>query len=251
MEQPVGTGFSHGPLVHSEQDVSEDFYGFLINFFDTFKDTKDKSLYIVGESYAGMYVPSIAHFIHQQNKKGRDRINLAGIGLGNGWIDASTQGKTVIDYAYWHGMIDSTAKESLHEVWEHCQNREPMEAPFHDFTVPDECNVMGSVMDVAGASIFPSSDYYAPNAYDVTTCTLLFFDDGAYSLFVCVNLIQSSHNFLLAIMQGTSIHKYPIPMEHRTNFSTTRKLKRPYTWTKAKKNGKGVCQEPVEDEEER
>jgi carboxypeptidase C (cathepsin A) len=170
VEQPAGVGFSHGPIVHDEADLSYDFYQFLVNFFNTFPAVRTKRLYIVGESYAGMYVPSIAHFIHQQNKMGnKNRINLAGIGLGNGWIDAMTQGPTVIEYAYWHGMIDSTAKEDLYEVWKHCKRLNPMQPPYHAFTIPDECNIMEMTMKVAGAGVFPKMEYYEPNAYDVTT----------------------------------------------------------------------------------
>lgn len=160
VEQPAGVGFSHGPIVKSEADVAFDFYNFLVNFFDTFKDMESKSLYIVGESYAGMYVPSIAHYIHKQNTKGRRKMNLAGIALGNGWIDAMVQGPTVIDYAYWHGMIDTITKETLYKAWDRCKNKEHMDAPFHDFTTPDECNIMGNVMAASGAGIFPRKEFY-------------------------------------------------------------------------------------------
>jgi carboxypeptidase C (cathepsin A) len=172
VEQPTGVGFSHGPIVDSEADVANNFYNFLVNFFDTFQNMKSKSLYIVGESYAGMYVPSIAHYIHKQNKKEghTKKMNLSGIALGNGWIDGMVQGPTVIDYAYWHGMIDSTAKETLYKVWGECKNNVPLKTPFHEYTTPDECNILSNVMAAAGAGIFPKREYYAPNAYDVTTC---------------------------------------------------------------------------------
>jgi len=170
IEQPAGAGFSYGPTVDSEADLSADFYNFLVNFFATFQDMDDKSLYIVGESYAGMYVPSIAHFIHGQNKKGMKKMNLSGIALGNGWVDAMTQGPAVIDYAYWHGMIDSPTKDSLWKAWGRCEKKMHMKAPFHDFTTPDECAIVGNTLDLAGANIFPKSDHYAPNQYDVTTC---------------------------------------------------------------------------------
>eukprot|EP00536_Pseudo-nitzschia_multiseries_P015224 jgi/Psemu1/262777/estExt_Genewise1Plus.C_8410023 len=157
VEQPVGTGFSYGSAkVDTEADVSADFYNFLVNFFATFEPMRDKSLYIVGESYAGMYVPSIAHYIHKQNQKGTiKKMNLSGIGLGNGWIDAMTQGPAPIDYAYWHGMIDSPSRDSLHKAWERCKKKRHMKAPFHDFTVTDECAIVESVLALAGAKVFP------------------------------------------------------------------------------------------------
>lgn len=60
VEQPVGTGFSQGtPTAQDEQDVADQFRGFWKNFVDAF-GLQGYKVYIVGESYAGMYVPYIA-----------------------------------------------------------------------------------------------------------------------------------------------------------------------------------------------
>jgi carboxypeptidase C (cathepsin A) len=168
VEQPAGVGFSWGPSPRSEADLAKDFYNFMINFYDTFPHMQPKRLFLFGESYAGMYVPSMAHQMHLENRKAKRRkINLAGIGLGNGWMDATVQGPVVIDYAWWHGMIDSTTRDALKGVWEQCKaGTVEMTDPFHDFTVPDECNIMGAVLSAAGAGIFPD---LMPNTYDVTT----------------------------------------------------------------------------------
>merc|ERR1719408_183468 len=96
-------------------------------------------------------------------------IHMSGIAIGNGWVDAMKQGPAPIDYAYWHGLIDSPTKDKLWNAWGRCEKKMHMEAPFHDFTIPDECNIMGTIMDAAGANIFPKSQHYAPNIYDVTT----------------------------------------------------------------------------------
>eukprot|EP00980_Cylindrotheca_fusiformis_P016038 scaffold4724_cov108-Cylindrotheca_fusiformis.AAC.3 len=167
IEQPTNVGFSWGPTVNSEADLSQDFFNFLQNFYQTFPEMASKRLFIFGESYAGMYVPSIAHKIHRENKLAKHpKINLKGIGLGNGWMDAIGQGAAGIDYAYWHGMIDSTSRDNLHAAWEDCKAGKKVNPPLHDFTVPDECNIMGATMEAAGAGLF---DYMAPNVYDVTT----------------------------------------------------------------------------------
>lgn len=61
VEQPVGTGFTQGtPTATSEFDVAHQFMGFWKNFMDTFA-LQGRKVYIAGESYAGMYVPHIAH----------------------------------------------------------------------------------------------------------------------------------------------------------------------------------------------
>ncbi len=174
VEMPQGVGFSYGSMPDSEFDIGIDFHGFLLNFYDTFPQMKEKKLFLFGESYAGYYVPSIAHQILQDNLlvDEAERVNLEGIGLGNGWVEAETQGPAVIDFAWWHGLIDSPTKDSLHEVWKGCIAGKKMSPPFHDFTIPDECGIMSAVMAAAGAGAFPKKTFHSPNPYDVTTFDL-------------------------------------------------------------------------------
>jgi carboxypeptidase C (cathepsin A) len=196
IEQPQGgTGFSQsGTVPTNETDISRDMYHFLQNFYTIFdtnhpNNTKhpswrEKKLFLFGESYAGMFVPSIAHYIYQQNveiehggKSKTRHIPLAGIALGNGWMDVQVQGPVVIDYAWWHGMIDTSTRKALLHEWENCRpdgnnnnNNSPVtirkHSPFHTFTVPDECGIMGAVLQAAGLNVV---DWGSPNAYDVTT----------------------------------------------------------------------------------
>lgn len=191
VEHPHGAGFSKGEFPHNETEVARDFYYFLQNLFDIFGsseeeeeegsggsgsggssgerlDLRSKKLNFFGESYAGFYVPSIAYYIHQENKRGHyPPMNLQGIGLGNGWIDAKVQGPAVIDFAWWHGMIDSSTVKAMKQEWENCKDGSgDQPEPFHAFTTPDECNIMGGVMQAAGVGVV---DWGGPNAYDVTT----------------------------------------------------------------------------------
>lgn len=86
IEQPVGVGFSNGgPEPQDEDDVSGDVYAFLVNFYRVFDDFQPKRLFIVGESYAGMYVPAIARRVYLETEKlmrgdthNRVKMNLAG-----------------------------------------------------------------------------------------------------------------------------------------------------------------------------
>lgn len=54
VEQPAGTGFSHGPQPHNEEDLSKDFHSFLLNFLTIFDHLAHHKIYFFGESYAGM-----------------------------------------------------------------------------------------------------------------------------------------------------------------------------------------------------
>lgn len=180
VEQPVPVGFSHGgkePV--NETDVGRYFYGFLQNFMNVFPEQRSKRLYLVGESYAGMYIPSVGIYVHEMNKQlqattPERQLNLNGIAIGNGWVDARIQGPLVIDFAWYHGMIDTVTRDAFKAEWDHCKKHiydsrdttdtEP--APFHRFTVPDECGIMGALLDAAGAGLLHRG---SPNTYDVTT----------------------------------------------------------------------------------
>lgn len=75
--RPVGTGFSQGtPNATSEEDVAEQFLGFVKNFVDTF-NLHGRKVYIAGESYAGYYVPYIANAMF--DKENTEYYNIQSI----------------------------------------------------------------------------------------------------------------------------------------------------------------------------
>lgn len=80
VEHPWGTGFSYGrPEPANENEASGDLYAFVQNFLSVFPDHASSRLYVFGESYAGMFVPSILHYFHRENlKKDKPAINIAG-----------------------------------------------------------------------------------------------------------------------------------------------------------------------------
>lgn len=61
-----------------------DFYFFLEMFIKKYPEFKERPIYITGESYAGHYIPAFSKFIKDRNNSD---INLAGIAIGNGWVD--------------------------------------------------------------------------------------------------------------------------------------------------------------------
>ena len=160
----------------TEDDVATSFYAFLRNFYTVFgKELAEKKLYLTGQSYDGMYIPSIAREIHIHNKRNssKDKINLRGLAIGNGWIDAKIQASTYVDYAWWHGMIDLQDYRSLKAKWEECIQEKILdssEVPFHSFTTSDECGIIAAVMKASGNEFM----------YDVTSYDAYptFFDKG-------------------------------------------------------------------------
>jgi len=119
IDQPTGTGFSYGTgYDHNEAGVARDMYDFLQHFFKAANSTRDLDFYIFGESYAGHYVPAVAHEVWRNNKDlpdGALKINLKGISIGNGLTDPEIQ------YAYYPEMAISTNDHSAavnkYEYW--------------------------------------------------------------------------------------------------------------------------------------
>jgi len=168
IEQPAPTGFSYGPIPKDEDDISLDVYNFLVNFFQTFQHLKSKELFIWGGSYSGMHVPAIARKIYHenQNKKRAMYMNLVGISLGNAWLDPLIQAPAAVDFAWSHGMIDMTTRDTFHQYWKDCRRGLAVNPPMHPFDMPDECGLDEIVLQAAGEGLF---DDQAPNCYDITT----------------------------------------------------------------------------------
>jgi serine carboxypeptidase-like clade 1 len=59
-------------------------------FFQGFPELAANDFYIAGESYAGVYVPTLANAIRVSNQGGQaPRVNLKGIMVGNGYPASS------------------------------------------------------------------------------------------------------------------------------------------------------------------
>lgn len=90
LEQPLGVGFSYcDEKVASTNIADKDVYIFLELFFESSPQLRKNDFHIAGESYAGHYIPQIAHEIVIENP---DRtFNLSSILIGNGITDPLVQ----------------------------------------------------------------------------------------------------------------------------------------------------------------
>jgi cathepsin A (carboxypeptidase C) len=103
VDQPAYVGYSYGSgkqdLVHNESQIAEDMYHFLQEFFAQNPQYAENEFYVFGESYGGHYAPAISSRIFEgnQNNDGA-KINLKGVGVGNGLTDP------LIQYQYYPAM---------------------------------------------------------------------------------------------------------------------------------------------------
>lgn len=125
VDQPIGTGFSYTdqkPPVSGQEQLSIQFYKFLEQFYRVFTEYKDRKLFLSGESYAGNYIPHFASYIEARNKeKGRHKINLVGLTLGNAWVYPTYHYECYPEYAYNAGVIGIEQRRKLEEVYQVCK----------------------------------------------------------------------------------------------------------------------------------
>ena len=119
IEAPAGVGYSIlGSLANNntnDNQTAEDNLEAVLQFFSYFPSFRSNDFYIAGESYAGIYVPSLAYFIVESNKNGTNaNINLKGILVGNGVTLWSVDTDSVWpEFLYWHQLID----DSIYFPW--------------------------------------------------------------------------------------------------------------------------------------
>ncbi|XP_007052442.2 PREDICTED: serine carboxypeptidase-like 40 [Theobroma cacao] len=123
LESPAGVGFSYSNRTSDynesgDSKTAADNYVFLLNWLERFPEYKGRDFYISGESYAGHYVPQLAHTILQHNQKAnKTLINLKGIIIGNAVINDETDVKGMYDYFESHALI---SEDTASRIKKHC-----------------------------------------------------------------------------------------------------------------------------------
>lgn len=108
IDQPIGTGYSYSEsernVERNEEEVGEDMYQVLQQFARTFSEpsiSERNPFFIIGESYAGHYVPAIANRVVLGNQLQQGLpIRLEGIAIGNGWTNPLIQYESYAGFAY-------------------------------------------------------------------------------------------------------------------------------------------------------
>ncbi|EOA16514.1 hypothetical protein CARUB_v10004672mg [Capsella rubella] len=117
LDSPVGVGFSYS---NNESDyetgdtkTAVDSHAFLLKWFELFPEFQSNPFYISGESYAGVYVPTLASEVVKGNKNGvKPALNLKGYLVGNGVADAIFDGNALVPFAHGMGLISNELFES-------------------------------------------------------------------------------------------------------------------------------------------
>ncbi|VDK17978.1 unnamed protein product [Anisakis simplex] len=77
----------------------------IMDFLSVFPEFYNRPFYVSGESYAGVYIPTLVSLIIQMIQAGKaPGLNLAGVAIGNGKMSDKYQLNSVISLFYNHGM---------------------------------------------------------------------------------------------------------------------------------------------------
>lgn len=89
-ESPIGVGYSYTSdakdYATNDTRTAVENLQFLRQFFKLYPEYRSREFFIAGESYAGIYIPMLAHLVLDHNKVAthEDQIPLKGLMVGNG-----------------------------------------------------------------------------------------------------------------------------------------------------------------------
>ncbi|CAH2052304.1 unnamed protein product [Thlaspi arvense] len=128
LDSPVGVGYSYSKdtsdYTTNDTETATDTYAFLVEWFKMFPEFQPNPFYISGESYAGIYVPTLASEVVKGIKnvmrKGKSKetstnhkkvtkpvINFKGYLIGNGVTDPVFDGNALVPFAHGMGLISN------------------------------------------------------------------------------------------------------------------------------------------------
>ncbi|KAK6173563.1 hypothetical protein SNE40_016988 [Patella caerulea] len=137
LESPAGVGMSYSDDKYyrtNDDETSVDNYLAILDFFNKYPEFKNNNFYITGESYGGIYIPTVSSLVI-----GNLDINFKGMAIGNAMENYDTNENAHLYLAYYHGLIgkdlwqdlinyccNGTLKErcmfTLHQDQPHCKD---------------------------------------------------------------------------------------------------------------------------------
>jgi len=119
LEAPAGVGFSYSDTSSDyntdDSKTAADNYQALKVFFKQYSQYLSNDFYISGESYAVIYVPTLAQRVLEGSLAGDNNFNFKGILVGNGVSDWSFDGTltSLVPFAHGHGLISTETYEQI------------------------------------------------------------------------------------------------------------------------------------------
>ena len=116
LESPAGVGFSYKEDDDLQTDDAMTAEGNLLalqSFFKKFPQFKKNAFFVSGESYGGIYVPTLVQSILKSNQDSQEQINLQGYAIGNGYLDKHLLDDSMPVFGYTHGLLSHKGFDKL------------------------------------------------------------------------------------------------------------------------------------------
>ncbi|CAJ0569097.1 unnamed protein product, partial [Mesorhabditis spiculigera] len=126
LEGPRNVGFSvQNRSINPDEDYNDDRtandnYLALKDFLTAYPEYVNRPFYVTGESYGGVYVPTLTSLLIDKIQSGDlVGLNLAGMAVGNGELSALKQVNSIISMLYFHGIYGKSDYDQLQKC---CNN---------------------------------------------------------------------------------------------------------------------------------
>ncbi|KAK6915769.1 Peptidase S10, serine carboxypeptidase [Dillenia turbinata] len=163
LDSPAGVGFSYSPntslYVTGDTETAQNTHSFLLKWFELYPEYQANRFFIAGESYAGVYVPTLASEVVKGIDAGaKPLINFKGYLVGNGVADHDYDENGFVPFTYGMGLIsDQMFKEAVNAC----------KGIFHDPNTEACANALNKIdIAVDGLNIYNILEpcYHAPGS---------------------------------------------------------------------------------------
>ncbi|KAM3373852.1 serine carboxypeptidase-like 20 [Capsicum galapagoense] len=118
LDSPVGVGLSYSgnesDYVTGDLKTASDSHSFLLKWFEIYPEFLTNPFYIAGESYAGIYVPTLSYEVAKGIDAGvTPAINFKGYMVGNGVTDDKIDGNALVPFQHGMGLISDKLYEEV------------------------------------------------------------------------------------------------------------------------------------------
>ncbi|KAL1360577.1 serine carboxypeptidase-like 20 isoform X2 [Arachis hypogaea] len=118
LDSPVGVGLSYSKnstkYVTGDLQTASDTHAFLLKWLEQYPEFLANPFYIAGESYAGVYVPTLAFEVAKGIRSGtKPVINFKGYMVGNGVTDEIFDGNALLPFVHGMGLISDSIYEDV------------------------------------------------------------------------------------------------------------------------------------------
>ena len=159
VDQPFGTGFSFATrYLTSSEECARAMRTFLFQFTAIFPEYQGREIWLAGESYAGVYLPYLAHEILRYQQ-----FRLGGLIIGSGWLDPPTQYASQIEYAFQKGLLPEKMKAEFNEMANSCDRS--LSAANFQVVSDSTCEQISGNVLARNKEYLNAKDYF--NAYNV------------------------------------------------------------------------------------